>query len=271
MTTRSRISIRIFLATLLLSICGSGVASTTDDIIKMITAKLPDETILLQVKRTNSSIDLSTDDLVRLKEAGASDELLKELLSNRTLAVPTRIRVRQFPPTDESKLTEPDVLGVPYILDPESGKLFTLERQPINFRTKVKALGYGGATSVYQYEGTRSTIQFPKNSPKQFILRVGSTSALLDPNAALILERLTQRSGHREVIRVKVGPLGIGVRTTVGSTAILLTASKCRLQSLCFSATKMLEPGEYSIRLTLPTMHSFLGSTRIVDWPKDST
>ena len=58
----------------------TAAGTPTDEIFKMIAAKLPEETILLQVRKAGGTVNLSTDDLIRLKQAGATDQFVRSLL-----------------------------------------------------------------------------------------------------------------------------------------------------------------------------------------------
>lgn len=59
----------------------TGTAAAVDNLVKMVKAKLPDQTIVGSAKQNKLLGKLSTDDLIKLKTAGASDDLLVQLSS----------------------------------------------------------------------------------------------------------------------------------------------------------------------------------------------
>ena len=55
------------------------VASALDKILKMVTLKLPDASVVSSINAAGKSLRVSTDDLIRFKEAGASDNVIVAL------------------------------------------------------------------------------------------------------------------------------------------------------------------------------------------------
>ena len=55
------------------------VASALDKILKMVTLKLPDASVVSSINAAGKSLKVSTDDLIRFKEAGASDNVIVAL------------------------------------------------------------------------------------------------------------------------------------------------------------------------------------------------
>ncbi len=64
------------------------VASALDKIFKMVTLKLPDASVVSSINAAGKSLKVSTDDLIRFKEAGASDNVIMAL-SNSMSGTPT--------------------------------------------------------------------------------------------------------------------------------------------------------------------------------------
>ncbi len=75
-----------WLATLNYGIVAQDAAKpvTPDDVLAMMTAGLSDSIILTKIHQHNQPIDLSTDDLVRLKKAKVSDAVIRELMDPST-------------------------------------------------------------------------------------------------------------------------------------------------------------------------------------------
>jgi hypothetical protein len=227
-----------------------GADSSTEDILKMIAVKVPDETILLQVRKAGKPISLSADDLIRLKKAGASDQLVRALLQGDATqsAPPARIDPVSQSAADLKSADDPEILGVPYFIDPISGKFLELERQSVNAGVKLKAMGFAGGRSVIRFEGRRSSVRFQNGSPIRFILRTGG-SAIADPSSVVNMDRLTSAKDHREATTGKVNPMGMGAKSTMGATDVPVKATQCGRSSLCFTASTPLVAGEYVVTL----------------------
>lgn len=54
---------------------------TVDGVISLLDAKISSDLIIAKIQKSGQSFDLSTDDMVRLKKAGASDEVMKAMMS----------------------------------------------------------------------------------------------------------------------------------------------------------------------------------------------
>lgn len=137
--------------------------------------------------------------MIKLKRAGARDQLIHALLqgdatqtiSSGTPSLPSGTEVKSA--------DDPEILGIPYVIDPVTGKFLELERQSVNAGMKVRAMGFGGRT-VVRFEGSRSSVRLQSASPTRFILRTGDSS-LVDPNSVVNLDRLTSAKDHREPTR----------------------------------------------------------------------
>jgi hypothetical protein len=65
-------------------ILGQGASTlTVDDVIKMVQVKLADDLVISQIKGSGKPFRLSTDEMVRLKNAGVSDEVIRAMLDPR--------------------------------------------------------------------------------------------------------------------------------------------------------------------------------------------
>jgi hypothetical protein len=246
----SRSAISGMLILLLTGAILTAADSPVEDILKMIAAKVSDETILIQVKKAGKPLSLTADDLIKLKQAGATDQLVRGLLqgdSAQTVA-PSSSAAAIQPAPDTKSPDDPEVLGVPYAVDPTNGKFLELERQNVNAGVKLKALGFGGGRSVVRFEGSRSPVRFQSGSPIRFVLRTGS-SAIADPSSVVNMDRLTSAKDHREATTAKVNPMGMGAKSTAGATDVPFKATQCGRSSMCFTAATPLISGEYVITL----------------------
>jgi hypothetical protein len=218
--------------------------SSIDSVIAMVEAGLPDDVIISQLQKQGNVFDLSADDLVRLKKAKASDAILRAMTSpgSRSSGSPGGPMAANGVPGQ----AEPEIVGVPLVID-ASGKFIDLERQNSNMGTKIKALGFGGGAVAVRYEGIRSPVRFPKDTPLRFAFRNAASGA--DPNTLLHLDRLTPQKDHRELTAAKVGAMGLGMKTTQGTGEIQLKATPLGNTSFQFTPSTPLAPGEYVLRV----------------------
>jgi hypothetical protein len=215
-------------------------AVTVSDVIAMLDAKVPDSVIVARVQGNQTTREVSTDDLVQLKKAGASEAVMLALMGPSNA-----------PPKNAGEVpnavNDPDVLGVPFAIESQNGRLLELERQNVNTGLKVKAFGLGGGRTVVRFEGKRSSVRFQTASQMRFVLRTGL--ALADISSLVNVDRLTSTGDQREVTIAKVGPMGLGAKSTSGATDVVLKATPCGRSSICFTAATPLMPGEYVITL----------------------
>jgi len=76
---------------------------TPEDVLTMMSVGLSDSIILVKIHQHNQSIDLSTDDLVRLKKAKVSDAVIRELIDPST--------VPNFAATPSTVVVQSSLLG----------------------------------------------------------------------------------------------------------------------------------------------------------------
>src|SRR5437764_7441569 len=88
------------------SVAGQATISLcVDDVIKMVQVKLADDLVISQIRRNSKSFVLSADELVRLKTAGASDEVIRAMLNPRE--VPPTPSDKSLPPTSTAAADRP--------------------------------------------------------------------------------------------------------------------------------------------------------------------
>ncbi len=65
-------------------------AITVNDIEMLLSVKMTDDVIIAKAQRSAKPVELSTEEMIRLKKAGASDSLIRQLLTVGTAASPTQ-------------------------------------------------------------------------------------------------------------------------------------------------------------------------------------
>lgn len=94
---------------------------TIDGVISLIDAKISDDLIIAKIQKSGQTFDLSTDDMVRLKKAGASEAVMKAMMS----AAPAPVAAPVAPAEGPSAAAAPSaaIAPNPVAENPNMGKL----------------------------------------------------------------------------------------------------------------------------------------------------
>ena len=94
---------------------------TVDGVISLVGAGISDDLIIAKIQKSGQTFDLSTDDMVRLKKAGASDTVMKAMMSG----TPAPAAVSAVPVAAPTAAVAPpaDVAPNPVAENPNMGKL----------------------------------------------------------------------------------------------------------------------------------------------------
>jgi hypothetical protein len=84
----------LWLAAALAPAAAIGQPMTVDEVVRLLNKNISDSIIITNIEETNSYFSLSTDDLIKLKEAGASDDLVRYMIVRKPGGPP--------PPTAET-------------------------------------------------------------------------------------------------------------------------------------------------------------------------
>lgn len=144
----------------------------------------------------------------------------------------------------KSKIEEPQYIFVFHYLD-SVGKLLPLEKQTPKGKTKVSMMGYGGASSGYEFTGGISSVRFKAGEPIEFIVR--GLSADVDPTDMIAIVPLKSKKDKRSITLVKVGSMGMSAKTKDAfEQSFSFTANRYGENSLKITPEKLV-PGEYAV------------------------
>lgn len=142
-----------------------------------------------------------------------------------------------FAVAQDTKVVEPQTIGVIYHLNPSSQMLAELERQTAKTKTKVRALGFGGAKSVAEIKGEQSTLRLKSGPKPEFVVQLANG---VDPNK-IQLYLFEVKDGKRQVL--------VGSATMFGGKSgpgpIKVNVTRHGQYSYKFSPVDDLIPGEY--------------------------
>jgi hypothetical protein len=103
----------------------SSAGLTVDGVISLVGAGISDDLIIAKIQKSGQSFDLSTDDMVRLKKAGASDAVMKAMMSATPAPAPAPAAVSAVPVASANASVSPsaEVAPNPVAENPNMGKL----------------------------------------------------------------------------------------------------------------------------------------------------
>lgn len=99
----------------------AAVAMTNDDVIKMQKAGLSEDTILAAIQKEPAEYDTSTNAIIKLKEAGIPETLIKKIIALKNAAAPA-IAAAPSGPVATSGFTQAFASVAPPKIKPEVGK-----------------------------------------------------------------------------------------------------------------------------------------------------
>ena len=85
---------------------------TVDDIVKLVQAGLSEDLVLAKIRQNGKAFDLGVDKLLRLKSASVSDQIIKEMMNPRAESVSTSAQNSAARPTVEAATASPPPAAV---------------------------------------------------------------------------------------------------------------------------------------------------------------
>lgn len=211
-------------------------ALTVNDVISMLKAELPEAVILSRIKISNTPFNLSTDDLVRLKQAGASEKVLLQMLEPNagaaSIPATSSHETVTTSPAIEQQSNVPNEVGVYFR---QGDKLVLIEPEPISLRTS------GFPMFGRNFNGTLANVSSPTRLvvPAEVVLYCSDGTVATDYQ----LLRLDVKKDHREFRAMRAGLFGT---TKAGGEGNTISVEFRKLGPRLYGATlDKLAPGEY--------------------------
>lgn len=199
---------------------------TNETIIELAKLGLSDDLIIEKIRQSERQFDTSIDGIKKLKGAGISDVVLKEMISPK-VASPASIP----PPTSslaQSNPNDPTALHEPGIYLQEEGKLLKLE--PTNFsqarsgnwlKSRVTA-GIATQKSKAVLPGAHAKLQITQSKPIFYFCFGDQTTGIAGPIMGatspneFVLVKMDQKKDKREIVvgetRVITGSSSTGIK-----------------------------------------------------------
>src|SRR5215831_10862831 len=184
------------------------------DVEKMLAAQVPSEVIVLKVKQAHTPFNLSTTDIVALKKAGASADLLRAIMDPAGAADSAGFVERQ-------EMTIPDGTEVKLLLNNPLSSATALPEQRIEF-TASEAVVIHGVTVIEK--GAPAVGHVTEAQPKKGFGRKGKLNFGIDTVQSVSSENIRLRAsktasgsdgyGKASVVTLLTGPFGALVHGT---------------------------------------------------------
>jgi hypothetical protein len=170
---------------------------SNQDVISMVKAKLPADTVVMAVKAAKPNFDTSADGLIKLKNAGVPTDVIEAIIAAQSggggsyAAAP-------------AGGTLPGLAGgwnPEEIILIDGGERIPLRYLTPQMRSALRALGYGGTAQYAVLRGSRASLRLKGNQP-EFLLAVPNNA---QPDSYFTLVTLAVRKNNSREIMVGGG------------------------------------------------------------------
>jgi hypothetical protein len=183
--------------TLVMALCTVGVAQkskpmTNQDVIKMVQAKLSEDTISMAIKAAKPGFDTSADGLVKLSSAGVPDGIIRLIIEAKS----GEGAGAAASPAGSSGAAVAGAFNPEEVVLIDGDKRSTMRYLAPQMRTAARALGFGGVGSYAVLPGTQATLRL-KNHQPSFMVAVPTNA---QPESYVTLANFAiRKNGTREV------------------------------------------------------------------------
>jgi curli biogenesis system outer membrane secretion channel CsgG len=195
----------------------SKAASPVDSVIQLVKAGMSDDLIIKSLKKTNKSVDLSPAEMVKLKQAGVSDNVIGVLLDPTSVPAPAAVAAAPPPPPPAA----PDPAPAPAPA-PVASALAPVPTAAISQADKKRVI-----VDEFDYSTVKSSVQAVFNTQADIGkgIRAMLVKRMGDANKVVVVERakvdqLMAEQDRNASNRVKQGS-GARVGRISGADAVL--------------------------------------------------
>jgi hypothetical protein len=232
------------------SIAADAKPMTNQDVVNMVKAKLPHDTIVMAVKAAKPDFDTSADGLIKMQSAGVPADVIEAVIAT------------QGGSGGGQRSSAGPVVGTPGQLmggwNPEEIILIDGgERIPMRYLTPqmrhaVRGFGYGGVAQYAVLRGSSASLRLKNNQP-EFLLAVPSNA---QPESYFTLVNLAVRKNNSREIMVGGGYMsyssGVATDRVVAAKSERLADQSSSPKDFITYRIKVaspLAPGEYAVVL----------------------
>lgn len=255
---------------------------TKDAIIQMVKAGLPEDVIVSKIRNETTPPKMSTDDLVALKAAGASDGVIRALVSPAPAAppAPTSASAPSAAPDPDDPMAPHDP-GIYLVVHPRGGgsKMVLIDRAGSGHQKTANVWGhafsYGISKAKVKAElpGPHAVVRSTEATPEFYMYfpptgNLGAADTISSPSQFSLL-LLEDKKDHRETAVFKLGFASASAGTDEKKT-LKFNADKIRAYAYKVTPGASLKAGEYAFIATTGTAAGAgAGSVVIFDFGVD--
>ncbi|MEO8648596.1 MAG: hypothetical protein ABI539_05460 [Acidobacteriota bacterium] len=204
------------------SVNAQGETMTNDEVISLAKAGLSPALIVNKIRTSKSNFDLSTDSLIKLKQAGVHDDIVAAMLEAKSGRASTSGAATVSGTGDPNDPMAKHTYGI-YLLDERDGQRKMTQLQPSvsaqnrtggGFTAAVTPFGLGKVKTKANLPGRAADLRVTSTSPV-FYFYLDTTSGGLNTASGIpstpnefTLVRFNQRSDNREVTIAKSNSWG---------------------------------------------------------------
>ena len=222
---------------------------TNQDVINMVKAKLPRDTIVMAVKASKPDFDTSADGLIKLQSAGVPPDVIEAVIATqgggggqRAAAAP----VGGVPGQMMGGWNPEEIILI------DNGERIPMRYLTPQMRHAVRGFGYGGMAQYAVLRGSSASLRLKNNQP-EFLLAVPSNA---QPESYFTLVNLAVRKNNSREIMVGGGYMsyssGVATDRVVAAKSERLPDQSAAPKDFITYRIKVaspLPPGEYAVVL----------------------
>lgn len=162
---------------------------TNADVLKMVEAKLPENTIVIAIQGATANFDVGPTSLIALNQSGVPQAVIEAMLQ-KSNGAPSASSGSQGP-------GNADTLNPEEILLVQGGETTRMRYMPATLRTASRAMGFGGFATYSVLNGPRANLRLSERQPT-FVIAVPGNA---QPDSYLTLASFAvRRNDTREVM-----------------------------------------------------------------------
>lgn len=222
---------------------------TNEDVISMVKAKLPGDTVVMAVKAAKPSFDTSADGLIKMKNAGVPSDVIEAVITAQSgggAGSTNMAPVGGSQPAGMGGWNPEEVILI------DGGERIPMRYLTPQMRSALRALGYGGMAQYAVLRGPQASLRLKSNQP-EFLLAVPNNA---QPESYFTLVTLAVRKNNSREIMVGGGYMsyssGVATDRVIATTSERLADQSGAPKGFItyrIRVSSPLPPGEYAVVL----------------------
>lgn len=152
------------------------------------------------------------------------------------------------------KIPNPEYINHIYYYNASENTLVNLEKTEAGMKTKMKAMGFGGASAAYTIEGAKSTVRIKTGDSIYFVIKTGNT--MMDPSMTLQLYKFESKKDSRDAMMSTQGGMMNKKKNNAGTAGVQFNLKKSGNDVYIIIPGSTFTPGEYGFLNTMMMNHT---------------